>query len=349
MIPRARIAPRVAALALATVSSIPAAALAHRFAPLLIELTEQEDSDGATRVDIQLTAAFGQQDGLGLRIARRCRSTAAPVTRRTPTAVRRRWSVRCTGGLRGGWLAVDALKRGEAIVQLVLADGTRLQRVLRPGSPRWRIPARQGAWTVLRGYVQLGIGHILAGYDHLLFVLCMLLVVSDRRRLIAAITAFTLGHSVTLSLAVCGVLQVRQGPVEALIALSIALLAAEAARARRAGVHSGAPRGLSGRRPWLWAALFGLLHGLGFAGALAELGLPPGALAPALAGFNLGVELGQLGFIAASLAAAGLARRARLPLAARRAVARTLVPYLAGCTGACWFFQRTVALLQLGN
>src|SRR5262249_43100003 len=154
---------------------------------------------------------------------------------------------------------------------------------------------RTSAGAVLSGYVRLGITHILLGADHLLFVLGLLLLVPSLGMLVRTITAFTLAHSVTLGLAVLGLIAVPAAPVEALIAASIVLVALELVR------DPGAAPTLGRRAPWAIALGFGLLHGLGFAGALADVGLPADRIPLALLGFNAGVEVGQLAFVAAML------------------------------------------------
>ncbi len=158
-------------------------------------------------------------------------------------------------------------------------------------------------------YLKLGVTHILTGFDHLLFVLALFILSSSMWQLLKTVTAFTLAHSITLALATLGVIHVPSRPVEAVIALSIVFVAAEIVRS-----HQGR-RGLAAQAPWIIAFSFGLLHGLGFAGALAEIGLPPGHIPMALFFFNVGVEIGQLIFIAmvTALVAAIHASRIRLP------------------------------------
>ena len=176
----------------------------------------------------------------------------------------------------------------------------------------------------------LGVEHILAGIDHLLFVLALLFLVGFRRQLVLTITAFTVAHSVTLVLSALGLLTLRPPPVEATIALSILLVAGEALHDRPT---------LSRRWPALVALLFGLVHGLGFAGALAQIGLPQHHLPVALLSFNLGVEAGQLLVV---LAAWGLHTLvARWP---RVAAARRPVLYGIGGMAAFWTIERVVAM-----
>jgi hydrogenase/urease accessory protein HupE len=195
--------------------------------------------------------------------------------------------------------------------------------------PEWPITI-----TGIRTYVRLGVEHILFGIDHLLFVLCLLLLVRDIRRLLGTITAFTLAHSITLAAATLGFVRVSATPVEATIALSIVFLASELVRGE-AG-RSAVTRSY----PWLVAFSFGLLHGLGFAGALAEIGLPQGEIPLALFAFNVGVELGQLAFITAVLLLARLVRVVPLRLPAW---APDTAGYAIGAMASFWVFSRLAA------
>jgi hydrogenase/urease accessory protein HupE len=188
------------------------------------------------------------------------------------------------------------------------------------------------------GYLRLGVDHILTGFDHLLFVFGLLLLVGPNWRLVKAVTAFTAAHSITLALAALGYLRFPSAAIEALVALSILFVAVELASPDRVDPT------LARRRPWLIAFLFGLLHGMAFAGVLADIGLPPGAAPPALLLFNVGVEIGQLLFIATALAglwAAGTAaRRLSLP---RPGWAAAAPAYVIGGLSAYWLIERTMA------
>ncbi len=190
--------------------------------------------------------------------------------------------------------------------------------------------------TVAATYLGLGIEHILLGVDHLLFVLALLLLVRSWRRLIATITAFTVAHSITLAAATLGFVHVPIKPVETAIALSIVFVAAEIVHGRE-----GRP-GLAARWPWVVAFVFGLLHGLGFAGALSEVGLPDSAIPTALLFFNLGVELGQLAFVGAALAVIAASRQLRLPTPAW---SWRLAPYGIGTVAMYWTIERVVAFV----
>jgi HupE / UreJ protein len=189
-----------------------------------------------------------------------------------------------------------------------------------------------------RRYLGLGIEHILLGVDHLLFVFGLLLIVNGPWMLVKTITAFTVAHSVTLALATLGLVEVPSRPVDAAIALSIAFLGAEILRARQ-----GRP-GLTASRPWLAAFAFGLLHGLGFAGALTELGLAPREIPLALLFFNLGVEIGQLMFVATFLALAWALRQLQVRWPRW---AEPLPAYAIGTVAAFWFIERTSAIVAV--
>jgi hydrogenase/urease accessory protein HupE len=191
----------------------------------------------------------------------------------------------------------------DVFARFVWLDGRETTAIARPSQPWIEVIAQRSAWEVAWDYTVLGVEHILSGFDHLAFVLALLLIVRGTRRLLITVTSFTLAHSVTLAAATLGVMWVPGPPVEAVIALSILFLARELVKLNR-----GEP-GLTGRYPWLVAFAFGLLHGLGFAGALGEIGLPQGEVALALLMFNVGVEIGQLLFISIVLAVTLTLRR----------------------------------------
>jgi len=191
-------------------------------------------------------------------------------------------------------------------------------------------------FMIAKRYTLLGVEHILEGYDHLLFVLCLLLLVNSTMLLVKTITAFTLAHSITLGLATLGFMNMPIAAVEASIALSIAFLAAEIIRSRLYGVVS-----LSERKPWLVAFGFGLLHGLGFASALCALGLPQKEVLPALLFFNVGVEMGQLLFISAVLVFAFFLRKIFI---ANRNLLISGLSAIIGVLAMYWFIQRALPI-----
>ena len=249
-----------------------------------------------------------------------------------------RWRVRVPGGLEGKpieftGLAVAGL---DVLVRMERADGTeQLGRIL-PVDPSFTLKPSPGPLEVIATYTGLGIEHILTGVDHLLFVLALIMIVRSRRQLLITITAFTVAHSITLALATLGVVRVPGPPVEATIALSIVFVASEILRLRQG--HES----LTARKPWLVAFTFGLLHGLGFAGALAEVGLPQNAIPLALLFFNVGVEIGQLLFIVVVLGLAEIVkRRMRGRLDPRWTV--VLPAYAIGAVASYWVFDRTAA------
>ncbi|MEG0348808.1 MAG: HupE/UreJ family protein [Acinetobacter sp.] len=179
----------------------------------------------------------------------------------------------------------------DVLVNIHLLDGQKYTLLIQPSANQITIPQSPTKWNVFKTYTILGIEHILLGFDHLLFVLALIILTKGVMRIVKTITAFTIAHSITLGMASLGYVHVPGPPVEAVIALSIMFLALEILR----GLE-GKPT-LTARKPWLVAFTFGLLHGFGFAGALSEIGLPQNEIPLALACFNIGVELGQLAFV----------------------------------------------------
>jgi hypothetical protein len=282
---------------------------AHSFEPALLDVREGDrgqfeaiwrlpgaESGALLPGDEQLRPSFPAHC--------RVRDAAPPPT--VPDAPTR-WHLACGAhGLRGEAIALPGIagSRLEVVVRVLWADGHIDGGVIRSGAETYTVPAQPGATvraglaitTVLRTYLALGIEHILFGFDHLAFVLGLLLLVGSWRTLLLTITAFTVAHSLSLALAILGVVAVPPAPVEALIAGSIVLVAVELTR------DAGAPPTLARRSPWLIALIFGLVHGLGFAGALSAIGLPPDQIPLALLAFNVGVEIGQVGFVLACIA-----------------------------------------------
>ena len=224
---------------------------------------------------------------------------------------------------------------GNALLRIVLRDGRRIQAVLHGGEPVFEVPARPSALQVFADYLRLGVLHIATGTDHLVFVFGLLLLAAGPRPLVATVTAFTAGHSVTLSLAALGVVRFPSAPIEVLIALTILALAVELARG------PDAPPSALRRRPWAVAFGFGLLHGFGFAGALAEIGLPEQEIPLALFSFNVGIEAGQLAFVALVLALRALF--APLSRLAPPWLARAPITAM-GALAAYWCLDRGAAL-----
>ena len=240
-------------------------------------------------------------------------------------------------------------ERMQVVVSVRARDGSTEEHVVTSSSPRTAVGARGTSSPV--GWVRLGFEHILGGFDHLAFVLGLLLLLGrgnrepaarsarwlgvDARELIATITAFTVAHSLTLGLATLGLLRVSSAPVEATIAASVLLVARESTHDQPTWTR---------RAPWAVALIFGLVHGLGFAGALQQLGLPSGSIGWALLWFNLGVELGQLAVVAAVLSLVWLTRR----WLARWTWAPLAASYALGGLAGWWFIARTVDLVRGG-
>ena len=242
------------------------------------------------------------------------------------------------GSLTGQTIVIDGLSAVQTDVLLLiqLQDGTQHSAILRPSSPEFTIPLEASKLEVAADYWRLGTIHILEGVDHLLFVLALLLIVSGLGQLLKAVTAFTVAHSITLALATLGMVHVPAAPTEAIIALSILFLATEIIHK-----HNG-QFSLTESYPWVIAFIFGLFHGLGFAGALSEIGVPQHEVPLALFMFNVGVETGQLLFIAAVLSLFALLRR--LPLTAPQGAWRVL-PYSIGSVAAFWTIQRVSSFI----
>jgi hydrogenase/urease accessory protein HupE len=242
--------------------------------------------------------------------------------------------------LDGQTVSVEGLEHSitDVLINVTLHDGRSVQQFLKPQHTSALLDLSEHAAPPAAAYLTLGIEHILTGVDHLLFVFGLLLLVRGAWALLRTITAFTLAHSVTLAATTLGWIHVRSSVVEALVALSIVILAVELVRQHQDEA------GLTSRYPWLIAFAFGLLHGCAFAGALAEVGLPQGHIPWALFLFNVGVETGQLLFIAgASLALWAVARIAKgIPSWTRPSWTRLVVPYAIGAFASYWFIERFV-------
>jgi hydrogenase/urease accessory protein HupE len=258
--------------------------------------------------------------------------------RLTPGALIVRGTLSCPGGIQGKTIAIDGLQSTftDVIVRLHHADGRLESHLLKPVNTTVTLGAVTTAWQRSGAYLRLGIDHILLGVDHLLFVLGLLLIVGDRWMLLKTITSFTLAHSVTLAIATLGFASAPLPPLNAAIALSILFLGPEIVRKRR-GQSS-----FTIRHPWVVAFAFGLLHGFGFASGLTTMGLPQAEIPLALLVFNIGVEIGQVFFVAliAALERAFRTLEIRWP-----ELARALPGYAVGSLGGYWTIQRTILLL----
>jgi hydrogenase/urease accessory protein HupE len=308
----------------------------HAFAPSLLEIREIDGGQAEVRWKQPAIRVSGSS--LFPILPPGCHERGKHGAHTEDTGIIETWTIECQNNLVGREVRVEGIaeSRANVLLRLVLADGRSVRHVLTADAPSFVVPEREGKLSVLTGYGRIGVEHILTGFDHLLFVLGLVLLVRGGRRLVWTVTAFTLGHSVTLALAVLGWMHVPQQPIEAGIALSIYVLAVQLAPFR--------PRkpSLMTQFPWLMAGLFGLLHGLGFAGALAEVGLPDGEIPLALFSFNVGIEFGQLLFVGVVLSM-WMGLRA-LPL--RWPAPAAYVPvYAMGSLAVFWFLQRVTASL----
>jgi hydrogenase/urease accessory protein HupE len=266
--------------------------LAHEIRPAYLELRQTS----ADTYDVLWKVPGRGEDlrfGVYVRLSANCQKIGDLRTTVVNNAFSDRWTVNCGGGLTGGTILIEGLSSTviDVLVRLQRLDGTTQVTRLTPDSPSFIVESTPSKVHLAVTYVSLGVEHILYGIDHLLFVLGLLLLVRDLRSLVKTITAFTIAHSITLAAATLGFFHVEIAPVEATIALSILFLAAELVRSQRG------QSGIAQRAPWIVAFAFGLLHGLGFASTLGKMGLPHADIPLALLLFNVGVELGQLGFV----------------------------------------------------
>jgi len=311
-------------------------ALADEIRPAYLELRQTAPDTYAV---LWKVPGRGDNQRLALHVEFPADSTAVtePHAAMVNNAYIERWSVKRPGGLSGGTIHIAGLRASstDVLVRLERLDGTTQVTRLTPAAPAFVVQAAPDALDVARTYLVLGVEHILTGFDHLLFVLALLLIVGQHwAPLLKTITAFTVAHSITLALAALGFVHVPAAPVEAVIALSIVFVAAEILHTR-----AGRP-GLTARAPWVVAFTFGLLHGFGFAGALSAVGLPQNSVPLALLLFNVGVEIGQVLFVATVLVVMGLLARTRVVWPTW---AQAVPPYAIGSVAMLWVIERVVA------
>lgn len=323
----------LAALAALLMLALAGAARADELRPGYLQLTQRS----ASQWEIVFKAPI-----LG-GLATRARPAFPEYCTVTPGSVRldygalvSRSAMECSKPLTGGEVGLKGMESGftDALLRIAPLDRPVQAERLTPERPLVIVAEVPGRGNVAWTYFVIGNEHILAGFDHLLFVIALVLLLGRLWSVVKAATAFTIAHSITLAGTTMGLFGLPQAPVEALIALSIVFLAVEIAKHR-----DDAPQ-LSARIPWLVAFLFGLLHGFGFAGALREIGLPEGDVPLALLTFNLGVEAGQLVVVAACLAVIALLRRLRPAMLRPATLTAT---YAIGITAGYWFIERTIA------
>ncbi len=314
---------------------------AHEVRPAYLQLRQS----GAETYEV-LWKVPGRGDNMRLSLyvemPKNCSDASQPRGVFSENAHIEEWSVKCEGGLTGTTIMIEGLAATmtDVLVRHERLDGTTQITRLTPSSPSFVVEATARTTQVASAYLGLGIEHILTGFDHLLYILAMLLLVKGWRRVILTMSAFTATHSLTLTAAALGWVHVPQAPVEACIALSILFVTSEIVRGRQG------QSGLTERWPWVVSFTFGLLHGFGFAGALSEVGLPQKDIPVALLFFNLGVEAGQLLFILSLFGSAFLARRVARRLTLPKPSWAWRVPtYAIGAVAAFWFIQRTLAIV----
>jgi len=308
---------------------------ADEFAPALLQITERDG--GWVEVTWKIPTRKNRRIGLTPILP----SFLKPIGQTTGKQWTDAWVEHSTYQSNGRTLAGELISinglgpiQNDVLIRIALQDGSQHSTILRAGYTSYIIPERAGKAEVATSYWNMGTIHILKGVDHLLFVTALLLIVVGYMPLFKAVTAFTVAHSITLVMATLGIVRVPSAPTEAIIALSILFLATEIIRQRNGEI------GLTERYPWLIAFIFGLFHGLGFAGALSEIGVPQHEVPLALLMFNVGVETGQLLFIAAALGLLGLLRRTHVTLPQKLWY---VLPYGIGSVAAFWSIERVMS------
>jgi hydrogenase/urease accessory protein HupE len=322
----------LAALPLFTVSAI-----AHEARPAYLEV--KETTPGQFNVLWRTPVLAGMRLRVVLQLPDDVKNLREPeVQELADSFIERRWIDAGPNGLAGKRIEFPGLQLTitDVLVRVEMLDGRKWTTIVHPSQPWVEVAAAQSTWGVIGTYVVQGIRHILFGADHMLFVLGLLLIVKDRWMLLKTVTAFTVAHSITLAIATLGYAEVPVVPLNAAIALSILFLGPEIVRSWRGETS------FTIRHPWVVAFAFGLLHGFGFASALTSAGLPRHELPLALVSFNVGVELGQLGFIALIL---GLERSFRILEVRWPRWVQALPGYAVGSLGAFWTIQRVLILL----
>lgn len=315
-------------------------AFAHALQPGFLDVSHL--AGDSYRVTWRVPDVSGNPMAITARLPENCLTAVSPDTSFDGQGWVANWVTKCPGGFSGGEIFIDGLERQrtDVIVRYPGLTGDILSERLTPDRVSFVAPENPSAYDVLRTYLPLGFKHILEGLDHLLFVFALLLLIPDKWRLVGAITAFTVAHSITMAAATFGLVSLAGPPVEAVIALSIVFLACELIKRDGDGLR------LSEDYPWVVSFSFGLLHGFGFAGALREIGIPETDVPLALLSFNVGVELGQLAFVAAIMALYVTLSRVAVGLkGAFAADGKGLwtTAYAIGGIASFWFVERIMA------
>jgi hydrogenase/urease accessory protein HupE len=313
------------------------ASFGHEARPAYLEI--KETSPGQYSILWRTPVLAGMRLPIALQLPADVKEVREPnVQELSDSLIERHWIDAGANGLAGKRIDFPGLQATitDVVVRMEMLDGRKLTVIVHPSQPWVELAANQSTAGVVTTYILQGIRHILFGADHMLFVLGLLLIVKDRWMLLKTVTAFTVAHSITLAIATLGYAEVPVVPLNAAIALSILFLGPEIVRSWRGETS------FTIRHPWVVAFAFGLLHGFGFASALISAGLPHHELPLALVSFNVGVELGQLGFIGLILA---LERSFRILEIRWPRFAEALPGYAVGSLGAFWTIQRVTLLL----
>ena len=307
---------------------------AHEIRPAYLEISEFSN-----RVEIFWKQPVSGESGIYLTpvLSSGWLTDSASENSSSGSTLIRQWKIKTIRSVAGQTITIDGLKNTitDVLVNIRFADGTRITRIIRPSDPSFLINKFQQSALPVFDYLRLGIEHILFGIDHLLFVLALILIVKGTKRLIKTITAFTIAHSITLAAATLGWVHIPSAPVEAVIALSIIFLAVELVQYYKGKAV------FSSQYPWVVSFIFGLLHGFGFAGALANVGLPPHEIPLTLLLFNAGVEIGQLIFIFVVMTLIWIFGKLFKTLPGW---SRWVPPYAIGSMASLWFFQRLAVI-----
>jgi hydrogenase/urease accessory protein HupE len=313
---------------------------AHKLAPSLLQITEQDQDKIEV---IWKESVFKKRGGrIDPVLPDFCTPDGKPSIEKSGTGLSVRWLADCNGkSIKGSLIRVNWTGNASTcvVLRIALSDGQQIQTILTPKNPAFQVPPDQSTAQVMKSYLVLGVEHLLSGFDHMLFITGLLLLIRSRVLLLWTITAFTVGHCITLSLAALGLIHLPTAWIEFGIALSIFVLAVEVADIR--GTESGAS--WMSRWPWAMAIAFGLLHGLGFASALGEIGLPQSDIPAALFSFNVGIELGQISWVVLLWILWALFRRLPLPSFPHW---RTAVTYAIGTCAVYWCIERSLAALS---
>lgn len=277
----------------------------------------------------------GQKLALNVRFDSHVKSTSKSQGIIVGDSYIQNWQINANKGLANSVVEINGLSSSstEILLRVVGQDGAVTTAKINPSNPKYTFLARVGKWATVKTYLQLGIEHILNGFDHLLFVACLVLIARTFRRLLWTITGFTVAHSITLILAAIDVVRLPLPPIEASIALSIVFLALEIVKGNRSGLTYKYPIAISSG--------FGLLHGFGFASALNEIGLPQTELTTALLSFNIGVEVGQILFVSSIFLLIGLSKLLFKSLNIQQL--ETFIAYTIGSIAMYWSIDRIIS------